>query len=80
VIETVEPRVSNGDGILVDPDDAGDFFKLLAPGEKWEEADQQAMESFYAEIKRGRKLMKDADARKKAQEPPEEEKGGEASA
>ncbi len=47
VQEMVEPHVHSGDVLLECVDDAGPFFRLLAPVEDWTEDDQKAMENRF---------------------------------
>lgn len=77
VVEYVEFH-SEADGAFEDPRECSNFYKFLGPGEEWKgEEDQKAMEAHFAERERVRKLMLEAAARKKAEGPPQEKKGGE---
>lgn len=73
---------SQDEGGFENPTELSWFYKYLGPGEEWKGAeDQKAMEAHFAEKERVRKIMLEADAhKKKAQEPPHEEKGGEKAA
>ncbi len=70
----VELHTEAAEGFFEDSADRRDFIKYLSPGVDLTDEDRKEVEAHFAERERVRKLMLEEDARKKAQEPPEEGK------